>query len=273
MKQLVLVLMACGAFLSSLAQNDTTSKEKVDTIKVGGIIIIKKPGKNNSEQRINILSRSRTNRNISTNWLIVDLGFANWNDNTNYGSAAAQAFAPGYNKENLDLNNGKSVNVNIWLFMQKINIVKHVVNLKYGLGIELNNYRFDDKRVKIQENPTLFTLNQDWTNLIKNKLAADYVTVPVMLNFDLTPSRRKGFGFSVGASVGYLYSGRQKVKYSNGDKEKFKDDFDLRPFKVSYIGELSLGPVRLYGSYATQSMWEKGFNHRPYNVGIRLSNW
>ena len=33
--------------------------------------------------------------NISTNWLIVDLGFTNYNDKTNYSGAEAQSFAPG----------------------------------------------------------------------------------------------------------------------------------------------------------------------------------
>src|ERR1700681_1095775 len=56
--------------------------------------------------------------NISTNWLILDLGFANYNDKTNYGGATAQAFAPGSKEYWFSLKNSKSVDVNIWLFMQ-----------------------------------------------------------------------------------------------------------------------------------------------------------
>ena len=106
-------------------------------------------------------------------------------------------------------------------------------------------------------------------DLNKNKLAADYATVPLMLNFNLTPKRKHGFGFSVGVSGGYRYASRQKIK--DDDKSKLKDDFDLSPWKVSYIGELNLGPVRLYGSYALKTMWEKGLDQTPYAVGIRLS--
>jgi hypothetical protein len=93
-----------------------------------------------------------------------------------------------------------------------------------------------------------------------------------MLNFNFTPSRRKGFGFSVGVSAGYLYSSRQKIKIDS-DKYKVKDDFNLRRWKISYIGEINLGIVKFYGSYATQSMWEKGLDQTPFNVGIRLGNW
>lgn len=154
--------------------------------------------------------------------------------------------------------------------MQRLNMIKNVVNLKYGLGVELNNYRFDDKRIRIQEDPTKITLDESLKDIKKNKLAADYVTVPIMLNFNFTPKKKQGFGFSGGVSGGYLYSSRQKFKF-DGDKDKTRDDFDLRKWKLSYIGEFSLGPVRLYGSYATKSMWKKGLDQTPYNVGIRLS--
>jgi hypothetical protein len=107
----------------------------------------------------------------------------------------------------------------------------------------------------------------------KNKLAADYVTVPLMLNFNFTPKKKKGFGFSVGASGGYLYASRQKTVTNIDGKQKEKDDFDLRPWKLSYIGELSFGPVKLYGSLASQGMFEKGPDQVPYTLGLRLSNW
>jgi hypothetical protein len=93
-----------------------------------------------------------------------------------------------------------------------------------------------------------------------------------MVNFNLTPGREKGFGFSTGVSAGMLYSARQKIK-NNGNKSKLHDDFDLEKWKLAYIGELNLGPVRLYGSYAMNNMWEKGLDQTPYNVGIRLSHW
>jgi hypothetical protein len=261
--------MACFA-------QDSSGTERVDTIRVGGMIIIKKKGKDNEGKNDNqvVISnhRKRKSSNVSTNWWIVDLGFANLNDKTNYSSPAAQAFAPAMGKDQFDLKTGKSVNVNIWFFMQRLNMVKHVVNLKYGLGLELNNYRFDDERVRFSKNPTVITIDPSLTNVKKNKLAADYITVPMMLNFNFTPGREKGFGFSGGVSAGFLYDARQKIKI-NSNKSKLHDDFDLRKWKLSYVGELNLGPVRLYGSYAFKSMWEKGLDQTPYNVGIRLSNW
>jgi hypothetical protein len=278
MKRIVLAAIAIAIGMSSMAQNDSMAKEKIDTIKIGGMIIIKKPSKTGdgkTDNEVIINKQKKKPSNVTTNWWIVDLGFANYTDNTNYTTAQSQGFVgTGVTKDNLKLRTGKSVNVNIWAFMQRVNLVKHYVNLKYGLGVELNNYRYEDETVFFQKNPTKIVLNQVSTNksVEKNKLAADYVTVPVMLNFNFTPGKKNGFGFSAGVSGGYLYSSRQKFKYADDKKDKTHGDFDLNNWKLSYIGEVTLGPIRLYGSLATKSMWEKSLDQTPYNVGIRFSH-
>lgn len=275
MKHIVLAIFATGLSLAALAQNDSTGTERVDTIKIGGMIIIKKRDGNDTTENRNVdvtinKHRYRKPSNVTTNWGIVDLGFANYNDNTVYSSAAVQQIIPNATKDALELRTGKSVNVNVWFFMQRLNMIAHVVNLKYGLGLELNNYRYDRDLV-FQKNPLLITPATE--SLKKGKLAADYVTVPMMLNFNFTPKRNDGFGFSAGVSAGYLYSARYKTKDGNGDKEKVHDNFDLEPWKISYIGELNMGVVKLYGSYATKNMWKNALDQQSYNVGIRLSHW
>jgi hypothetical protein len=274
-------MILCAA-VTGFAQSDTTGNQnnEPDTIKVGSMLIIRKNGggreiirnRKNDETTQEHHRKYYKPSNVSTNWWIVDLGFSNFNDNTNYSDASVQAFAPGSTEETFKLRNWKSRNIDLWFFMQRLNIVEHVVNLKYGLGLELNNYFFDDKTVHFNKilNPARVTFDYP-TDLHKNKLAADYITAPLMLNINFTPHRGKGFGISAGVSGGYLYSSRQKIK-DDGHKSKSHDDFDLRKWKVSYIGEILLGPVKLYGSYATKSMWEKGLDQTPYTVGLRISS-
>ncbi|HMU44730.1 MAG TPA: outer membrane beta-barrel protein [Chitinophagaceae bacterium] len=272
-----LCIMLCTV-ISGFAQNDTTGTKapEGDTIRIGGMIIIRKPGSKNREIIHDKEYRMRSRRsdkpsNLSTNWWIVDLGFSNYDDNSNYVTAAASGFTDvAIGKDEMKLKAGKSRNVNLWFFMQKLNVVEHVVNLKYGLGLELNNYFFDNTSMMFEKNPTYISLGS--TDYKKVKLAADYLTVPIMVNFNFTPRRKNGFGLSAGVSAGYLYSARYKTK-EGGDVDKVKSDFDLERFKLSYIGELSLGPIRLYGSYAMKNMWEKGLDMTPYNFGFRLSNW
>jgi hypothetical protein len=271
--------------MTGFGQTDTTTKQAPDTIKIGGMVIIREKGskdddsekKDERKRGLKITSRKNSDKpsNVSTNWWIVDLGFSNYSDNTNPASAEAQAFAGDAYAANADwaqLRAGKSRNVNIWIFMQRINLASHAVNLKYGVGLELNNYFFDDSKVRFQKSPTRITSDQHLADAKKNKLAADYVTVPVMLNFNFTPKKKRTFGFSAGVSAGYLYSARHKTKM-DGNVDKTKSDFDLERWKLSYVAELLLGPVKLYGSYAFDNMWEKGLDQRPYTVGFRISSW
>jgi len=270
------LIVICCLSLGSQAQTDTTGKSldnQSDTIHIGNMTIVRN-GKAVGEDSIIVNTHSHNYKpsNISTNWLIFDLGFNNYVDNTNYASAAAQQLAPGATGDWFKLRNGKSVNVNIWVFMQRLNLIKHVVNLKYGLGLELNNYRYSSPLL-YSENPTTLIAYDESRHYKKDKLAADYVTVPLMLNFNLTPNRKNYFGFSAGASVGYLYSSRQKIITAENGKQKKHDDFGLDPWKMSWVGEVQLGFIKFYGSYAMKSMFKNALDQTPYNFGIRFSNW
>lgn len=285
MKQFLFSLAGLLICLSSMAQSDTTKPQGADTIKVGNMIIIKKhDSKEKKEEKtkednddddddvtVEIKKRKEYKKsNVSTNWLILDLGFSNVNDQTNYSSPAAQAFYPGGSKNGMSIANGKSSNINVWFFMQKVNLIAHVVNLKYGLGVELNNYRYD-KNIRYGIDPQI--IYNDSISFKKNKLAANYITLPVMLNFNFAPKRKRTYGLSAGVSAGYLYAARQKLISGERGKEKIKNDFNLEPWKLAAIGELNLGVVNLYGSYALNNLHKNGLEQTPYTFGIRLSSW
>ena len=279
MNRVLLLTAGLCIALFSQAQNDTTGKrdngQPGDTLRVGNLLIIRNGSQEHGDDgylRVRNRRHDRSYRpgNISTNWGIVDLGFTNYNDRTVYSSAAAQQFAPNGTKDWFKLRDGKSVEVNIWIFMQRLNLIKHVVNLKYGLGLELNNYRYEEN-IRFVTNPTKVIM--DTISYSKNKLAEDFLTVPVLLNFNFTPHRRHPFGLSAGACFGYRYSSREKFKSHQDGKQKTYNDFDLYSWKISYIAELQLGWFNLYGSYATRSIFSKGLDQIPYTFGIRIGNW
>ncbi|MBK7122067.1 MAG: outer membrane beta-barrel protein [Chitinophagaceae bacterium] len=290
MKKLILLLaMAMFCIHVSAQEDPKVPGENKDTIRVGGIIIVKKGKKKdgNVELKIGGDNPKKKKSNVSTNWWILDLGFANYNDRSNYATAGNYLVnRPGYpalDKNDFKLRAGKSINVNIWVFMQRLNLIKHHVNLKYGFGVELNNYRYKSAINYNEGGLVPYTANtqtnapfifRDSISFSKNKLAADYATIPVMLNFVSHPNqRKKGVSLSVGVSAGYLYSQRNKQKSNERGKLKNKGDYGLERFKFSYIAELGLGPVLLYGSYSPKSIYEKSLDIRPYNVGFRFSYW
>jgi len=289
MKHLFTILILSAFSATSFAQKDTVKiiKHK-DTIRIGNITIIRDGISRGGDTSASKPSRPHK-KNRSTEHWIFDIGFTNWTDNTDYALATAGSYVvnrPGaadISKSDLKLRSWKSTNVNIWFIMQKLNLVKRVVNLKYGIGLELNNYRFRTD-ISFKEdglNPYNTTQSihhafilRDSVSLSKNKLAADYVTVPLMLNFQSNPrNTNKGLGASAGISVGYLYSSRNKQDSDARGKHKNRGDYDLERWKFSLVGELGIGPVRLYGSYVPNSIFENVLNIMPYTVGIRFSNW
>lgn len=299
MKRIYVMMATCFVSTTLLAQTDSTKTDstktsRADTIRIGGMVIIKKdsPDQNRRQTTVSIGNNGKQKHsNVNTSQFIIDFGFANWNDKTNYTTATSQGYLinkpgttnpPGAN--DFKLRTGKSSNVNIWVFMQRMNLIKHYLNLKYGIGVELNNYRFKSA-VSFKEggnnNPYNTSQNinhafifRDSISFSKNKLAADYVTVPFLLNFRTNPNySNRGLSFSAGVSMGYLYSSRNKQISGERGKRKNGGDYDLEKWKLSYIGELGLGEVHLYGSYAPKSIFENGLDVRTYNVGIRLSNW
>jgi len=289
MKRIYYTAVAVLLVLQGFAQKDTTAQQSGDTIKVGGFVIVKKE-KSKSAQAdttdysINIeigndsysgYHHKKKHSNISTNWLIFDLGFANWRDKTVYGSPEANSYlnAQGgdpFTSSDLDLNNGKTSNVNLWFFMQKLNVYKHVVNLKYGLGLQMYNYRYETD-VSYHKNPAY--IFRDSVSFSKNKIAADYITIPLMINISPFPDKRQGLSFSFGISAGYLYNSRNKQVSDERGKQKTKGDFDLEAWRIAYVGEVGLGPVRIYGSYSINPLHQYGVKQYPYAFGLRFSNW
>jgi hypothetical protein len=303
-------LLASAQSDSSYTKTDSI-KLKADTIKVGNFYIVKKSGDalfttqvkvgdsviNDATVQIGNITINASGldrkpvikierkkpapKKVSTNWWIFDLGFAGNRDETNYATAVVnnnylRTFSPANgapNKQTFNLNNGKTTNVNLWFFMQKVSIVKQAVFLKYGMGMEMYNFRYDS-RVSYRKDSYPYVYN-DSISFSKNKLFAGYLSVPLMLHINTTPGNKKGFSFSAGVSAGYLVGSRVKQKSAERGKQKYKGDFDLSPFRTALIGELGIGPVKLYGSYSLNTLHDSytRLEQYPFAIGIRFSNW
>jgi hypothetical protein len=294
---LALICTGATAQTDSVAKSDTVIlPAKSDTIRVGNIVILTDGNKHHDDDNSDNIKiefgrhKEKNLSNVSTNWLIFDFGFENYTDKTNYATATVEQYlvnAPGTSfplgASDFKLKTSKSINVNIWLFMQRLNLVDHRLNLIYGLGIEFNNYVYYSNITFKQAGYTPYStpasvphyyVIRDSIAFNKDKLATNYVTVPLMLNYSTKPGyHNKGFNFSAGVSIGYLYNSRNKQKSSERGNLKNFGDYGLRQWQFAYVAELGLGPVKLYGSYTPASIFEEGFDMRSYAIGIRLGFW
>jgi len=285
MKQMLLLAASFTAAMASYGQTDSTQTQGNDTINIGSMVIIKKKDANGTTYQSKSgntkwYSGKHKPKRLETSWFTFDFGFNNLVDETDYTSAAAMDYArairPGeapFTSSDFNLRNGKSINTNIWIFRQKWGMTQdRVLKLTYGLMLELNNYRFDTElktTYKKGSDPYVF---RDKFPFRQNKMALDYVTIPLMIGFDTKPGRG-GFTMSAGVSIGYLYSSRNKQISNEKGKQKIKGNFDIEPWKFQYIGEIGVGPMMLYASYAPQTFYKTGLEHMPYNFGIRLGDW
>jgi hypothetical protein len=320
MKKIILPILALCISIFGQAQKDTsisTKKDAIiihsnnikistDTITIGGIIIVNKKvaEKNNNwktsikisdtnsrefvgdfkKTRIQINRTKRPLKNVSTSFFDLDLGFANYIDNSEsrYYIMNNQilpqnntAIFPGPPASAiLKLNNLKSSNVNIWLVQQRVNLYQHKLSLKYGIGFEMYNFRFEESVSLRDEYPYINTESIDFR---KNKLFVKYLTVPFQINYRPNPNSKKGFYAGIGLSAGYLLKARTKQISAERGKQKIGGNFNLNDWRTAAIGELGIGAVRLYGSYGFSNLFADnnlyGFDFNPFAIGIRLNKF
>lgn len=271
MKKVIVAIAALFAAGNVVAQQS-------DTVVVGNFKIIKsdKGSSDDDTDKDKDKKRKRGGR-FSTNWGVVDLGFANLRDETVYGSAEANAYLQGgaqpFTEKDMKLRTGKTSNVNIWI-MQKFNVAKDVLNLKYGIGLEMYNFRYSNN-ISYRENLPGVGVGvwRDTVQFSKNKLYVGYLSVPFMVNLDLSPKRDRGLSVSAGVSAGYRIGSRNKQVSTERGKQKTKGDFDLEQWRLAYIADIGLGRVRIYGSYSINPLHERGLKQYPFAVGVRFSNW
>ena len=260
-KKAILPIFLLGISLVVNAQSDTlVIAAKKDTVQIGSILIVNKkeaedpnfktvikigdasfgkPKDGNlgwvkgdfKKTKIEIAKGRKQLKNIETNWWTLDLGFANYHDKSpmTYWLAANQNILPYgptvVDPKSFSLNNKKSSNVNIWVVQQKMNLYQHKINLKYGVGLEMFNFRFE-KSISFREDfPGI--VKYDDVVFSKNKLLVKYLTIPVQISFKPNPSLRKGFYASVGMSAGYLLNAKNKQISAERGKEEFEGNFNL----------------------------------------------
>ena len=270
-------------------RKDTFLSVNDDTVRLGRLNIIKSQDSNHKKDwesmiedgdfdntRISIERAPKKLKNVTTNWFSFDLGYANYTDESPQMAYLAIYPPSKYwvNSGSLKLDNRKASNFNIWIVQQKLNVYQHKINLKYGVGFEMFNFRFEQP-VSFRNEPGK-TLYMDDVNFTKNKLFVKYLTVPVQLNFQPSPYSRKGFYASIGLSAGYLVDARNKQISPERGKQKYDGTFELNNLRLATIGELGIGGIRLYGSYGSINLFDKNqssFSLFPYALGLRFSNF
>ncbi len=185
-------------------------------------------------------------------------------------------------EEYMDLNTGKSWNMNLNFAQYSVNFANEQFGLVTGLGLEWNYYRFDNKN-SIQENPItgiveirdLAVEKPEW-EILESKMSTTFATLPILLEVHSSSSQNKGIVFSGGVIGGVKLGSNTKIVYKeNGNKNKARtrDDYNISPFRYGVHARLGVGDWMIYGTYYFTSMFEsnKGPELYPLSIGFALS--
>lgn len=212
-----------------------------------------------------------------SHWGGIDLGF----NQLMYKNEFSTSIPDGYSF--LELNSGKSINVNINIFYHDFQIYKRYLMFTTGIGLTLNNYRFSDNRTLIADTNRVvagydYDKNNNLIKYEKNKLAVNYVTVPLLLQWNSREKFDNSFHVAAGILLSYKYNSHLKLLYNeDGDREKSKrhDEFNIEPFRYDLTFRFGYEYYTLYASYAMNSLFKegKGPDLHPFQVGVNLFGW
>jgi len=212
---------------------------------------------------------------FKTSFAMLDLGVNMLNDATVYSDPKVVNYlnvpAGQRNAELFDLKPSKSINVNIYPLMLKFLAVKtknQRLYLSTGIGFQVYNFRYE-KDLSYTKNPNSIVM--DTIQFAKNKLAVNYLNVPLMLTGKTRLYKKTWLTYGAGITAGYRLSSWNKQISDERGKKKLHGNFDLTDYNACLTGEFGIdGVIRFYGSYQLTPMYENGINQRPICVGIRL---
>lgn len=237
------------------------------------------------------LKKKKKHKKLHTG-MHFDFGFNNIIDNTNYnGSLSGQNIVAQdtilrpINENDLNLRNGRSINFNFWPLWLKQDIAHHNVQIETGLGFQFFNYRFDTKVTHSDNVPVANSIGTSQPSFdlagagfedirnpeqlqgkAKNKLGVSYVSIPLMLRFN--SNKKKGHRYFFGAGVIGSYKLKSWTKFYG---EKSSGNYGINDLMTQVTAEMGVtGIIKLYGTYALQSMYSNGLDRQPFAIGIRL---
>ncbi|MFP4472208.1 MAG: GIN domain-containing protein [Bacteroidota bacterium] len=178
----------------------------------------------------------------------------------------------------LTLKYEKSIDVNLNIFEQNINLVNNKLGLVTGIGLRWNNYRFDNNVVLVPDSSKIYGYKDYSKPWEKSKLVVNYLNVPLLLEYQTNRfSRSNSFHIAAGMVLGWRYASHTKMLYKDNGRHKPKDrdSFHLSPFRYDATVRIGWGIINLYGTYAMNTLFKDGRGPElyPFAVGITLVGW
>jgi hypothetical protein len=176
----------------------------------------------------------------------------------------------------MDLNTGRSAALDLNFAQFSLGFGTTYFGVVTGLGLEFNNYFFDNNNTIAEIDDQVVEVPLDGQNLSKSKLSTTFLRIPLLLEGQFPHAGRgKRVFISAGIVGGFKLGSHTKVVFDNDgkDKSKDRDDFNINPFRYGLTARLGYGCFALYSDYYFTPLFvkEKGPELYPFNVGLSFT--
>ncbi|MCL3780238.1 hypothetical protein EMN47_07510 [Prolixibacteraceae bacterium JC049] len=240
------------------------SKDDKTKVRIGGnLLVVEKDEHGNSH--ISILDRNKRknrSRRFYGHWKGFEIG-TNFMMDGDFNTL---------NNTNWKVKIPRSLEVNFNLTQANLTITRHW-GMVTGFGLTFNDFHFaNDVTIDKMENGKVEFIpvkEEEYPGLKKTKFSAGYVTVPLLMEFQI-PRERTYFSF--GVEGGINFTSHTKIKSSKG-KEKDWGSFNLKPFRASAVVRLGIKDIKIFAKYSLTNIFEDraGQIVHPFSIGFSFN--
>ena len=261
--------------MSYSKEEDTSKKKRSFSIQVG----MSGPTNDSSAKA----KQSVRNAKFVVTYGVLDLGFNRIDDKTDYNTSSnelTQLYNGPYfsnvlpSSSPFKLNEGKSINVNIWIANTRLRIAngeKQKLYFTSGIGLQMYNFRFDSRKMYASDPLTYLAPISPSLDVQKNKLGFTYAAIPLGLLAKTRITEKRWLVYGASVTGGYRIASWTKLKTAQRGKEKNHDAFNFSDFNACAMAELGIEDAfRLYASYQLTPLSSGPLNQHPFAIGIRF---
>ena len=203
-------------------------------------------------------------KKFNGHWAGFELGVNSFYEDGNFGGS-----------DFMSLNQSKSLEVNINFLEYNIVLAEQRAGLVTGMGWSMNNYRFDNPITLQKVDGVIVAQDIESDDLKKSKLTVSYLTIPLLLEFQVPVNEGSNQVFLSGGVIGGLNLGSHTKIKTDDTKSKDHGNFNINPFKYSLAGRIGLKDISIYATYSLSKLFEDGGGPElyPFTIGISLLNF
>jgi len=252
MKRLLIYTLISMLAVEGFAQNTTNmlATNLQDTVKKAkSSITIKISSDESGESKNDTLKSSSSKFTFQFIAARIDIGLSTYTDKGSYTLSPANSY--------LEHQTWKSSNFGFEFFQMGYRFSNYF-KIYMGAGLDWNHMRLK-QNITFQKDKPALTYVTETVDFKKNRFSSQYLRIP--LSFQLrTNDDRKGdkLNFVFGPEIGFLLNGKVKQVSSTNGKDKFKDDFNLNPFRYGAFARVGYGGTGLYVKYYANDVFADG---------------